>query len=143
MTISLFLISLSGALCWGVAPIFGKLGLANIHPLDGLAARTVVTLTFLAMWIVLSKGFMRIIAIPPQEWLYLGIEAFLATLAGDLAYYAALKWGEAGVSAVVFAVSPVFTIWLSNIVFKEAFSVIQMWGVGMVAIGVLLVFSGY
>lgn len=142
MTIALFAVSLGGALCWGLAPIFGKLGLNNISPLDGLAARTIITLTFLLIWVIASNGFLRIATIPSKDWFYLGAEAFLATLAGDLAYYAALKWGGAGVSAVVFAVSPIFTIWLSNLVFQESFSKLQLCGVAMVTIGVLLVFTG-
>ena len=141
MTVALFAVSLGGAICWGLAPIFGKLGLNNVNPLDGLAARTLVTLSFLLVWLVLSNGFLRILAIPSKDWFFLGMEAFLATLAGDLASYAALKWGGAGVSAVVFAVSPVFTIWLSNLVFQEAFSKLQLCGGAMVAIGVLLVFT--
>ncbi|NLK08942.1 MAG: EamA family transporter [Firmicutes bacterium] len=142
MSLMLFVISMSGALCWGLAPVFGKLGLANITPLDGLAARTVVTLSFLLVWVIASNGFTRIAAISSQDWFYLGIEAFLATLAGDLAYYAALKWGGAGVSAVVFAVSPIFTVWLSKIVFQEVFTWVQLCGVAMVAVGVFLVFTG-
>lgn len=35
-------LGLAGAFCWGLAPIFGKLGLRDVHPMDGLAARTTV-----------------------------------------------------------------------------------------------------
>lgn len=38
-----FILAILGAICWGIAPMFGKVGLKGIHPLDGLAARTVVT----------------------------------------------------------------------------------------------------
>ncbi|NLJ85621.1 MAG: EamA family transporter [Firmicutes bacterium] len=142
MSISLILISLSGAVCWGLAPIFGKLGLSSVEPMDGLAARTMITLAFLLSWLVLTNGFARVWAIPSKDWLNLGMEAFFATLAGDLAYYAALKWGGAGVSAVVFAVSPVITIGLSNLVFQEAFTLLQIVGVIMVGFGILLVVTG-
>ncbi len=142
MSISLILISLSGAVCWGLAPIFGKLGLSSVEPMDGLAARTMITLAFLLSWLVLTNGFTRVWAIPSKDWLNLGMEAFFATLAGDLAYYAALKWGGAGVSAVVFAVSPVITIGLSNLVFQEAFTLLQIVGVIMVGFGILLVVTG-
>ena len=142
MTLSLFAITLFGAICWGLAPIFGKIGLGNISPLDGLAARTIVTLAFLLFWLVVSNGFPRILAVPSRDWFYLSLEAFLATLAGDLAYFAALKWGGAGVSAVVLSASPVFTVWLSNLILHESFTLLQLFGVIMVAVGVLLVASG-
>lgn len=139
MTLSLFVISLFGAICWGIAPVFGKLGLANINPLDGLAARTIVTLAFLLCWLIVSNGFPRLLAVPSRDWFYLSLEAFLATLAGDLAYYAALKWGGAGVSAVVLSASPVFTVWLSKLILHESFTLLQLLGIVMVAVGVLLV----
>ncbi|NMB11191.1 MAG: EamA family transporter [Firmicutes bacterium] len=142
MTLGLFAVSLFGAVCWGLAPIFGKLGLNTINPLDGLAARTIITLAFLLLWLVVSNGFPRILAVSSRDWFYLSLEAFLATLAGDLAYYAALKWGGAGVSAVVLSASPVFTVWLSTVIFQESFTILQLIGVVMVAIGVLLVASG-
>jgi len=142
MTLGLLVVTFFGAVCWGLAPIFGKLGLSNINPLDGLVARTIITLAFLLVWLIVTNGFHRLLIISSGDWFYLSLEAFLATLAGDLAYYAALKWGGAGISAVILSVSPVFTLALSNLVFDESFTHPQLLGIIMVAVGVLLVASG-
>lgn len=135
-------LGLAGAFCWGLAPIFGKLGLRDVHPMDGLAARTTVTLAFLLMWVLTTRGLDRIASISSMDWFYLSLEAFLATLAGDLAYYAALKQGGAGTSAVILSVSPVITVWLGSMFLQEGLSTRQLVGVALVALGVLFVAAG-
>mgnify|MGYP000557265498 CR=1 FL=1 len=136
------LLGLLGALCWGIAPIFGKMGLQNIHPVDGLSARTAVTLAFLLIWVVGTGGYSRIIRMTGTEWFLIGMEAFLATLAGDLAYYAALKWGSAAVTCVALSAAPVVTVYVSSALLHETFSKTQLLGVAMVAVGILLVAGG-
>lgn len=135
-------LALLGALCWGIAPVFGKLGLEKLNPVDGLAARTLVTLLFVAVWLAGSGRISRIISISGTEWAYLGAEAFFAALAGDLAYYAALKWGTAGVTAVALSLSPLITLWLSSVLLKESFTLIQVAGSLLVMIGMALVMAG-
>lgn len=133
------LVALFGAACWGIAPIFGKLGLRDVHPMDGLAARTAVTLSVLLVWVLTTGALRRLKTIGPEGWFHLGIEAFLATLAGDLAYYAALKWGNAGHAAVILSVSPVITAWAAHLFLGESFTHVQIVGIVLVAAGVVLV----
>lgn len=132
-------VALIGAACWGIAPVFGKLGLRNVHPMDGLTARTVITLSVLVVWVVSTGALKRLKTIGPDGWFHLGMEAFLATLAGDLAYYAALKWGKAGHAAVILSVSPVITAWAAHAFLREPFTTLQIVGIALVAVGVILV----
>lgn len=135
-------LGLVGAICWGIAPVFGKLGLENIHPMDGLAARTAVTLAFILIWVFATGAFDRLRDISGVSWFHLGIEAFLATLAGDLAYYAALKWGSVGVAAVTLSAAPVVTISVARVMLGEAMSFVQIAGIVLVTVGILLVAVG-
>lgn len=137
-----FILGLVGAICWGVAPIFGRIGLQDLHPMDGLAVRTVFTLVFILVWLVGTGGFQRLCGISCGVWFNLGIEAFLATLAGDLAYYAALKWGSAGLATVALSASPIVTVWASRTFLNEAFTPAQYVGMALVIAGVLLVGVG-
>lgn len=122
--------------------MFGKLGLEKLNPVDGLAARTLVTLGFVIAWLIGSGRLQRLFVISGTEWAYLGAEAFFAALAGDLAYYAALKWGTAGVTAVALSLSPLLTLWLSSVVLKESFTLVQVAGSLLVMVGMALVMSG-
>lgn len=135
-------VGLIGAICWGIAPVFGKLGLENVHPMDGLAARTAITLAFILIWLFATGGMMRLREISGVSWFHLGIEAFLATLAGDLAYYAALKWGSVGMAAVTLSAAPIITISFARIMLGEAMSFVQVAGVVLVTVGIVLVAVG-
>lgn len=126
------------ALCWGIAPVFGKLGVESLNPLDALAARSLITVVFVAAYTTTTGRFDQIRAVFTGPWEFLALEAFLATLAGDLAYFAALKWGGAGVTAMVLASSPVVTLILSSLLFQERFSGPQIVGGMLVAVGLLL-----
>ncbi|BAS25902.1 transporter [Limnochorda pilosa] len=138
MVVFTYVVALFGAACWGIAPIFGKLGLRNVHPADGLAARSLVTLLFMAGWVLLGGRARQVCAISCRDWFFLGAEAFLATLAGDLAYYAALKWGAAGQAAVVLAASPLVTVGLSRWILHEEMHAHQVLGALLVVAGLVL-----
>lgn len=134
-----FMLALFAAFCWGIAPLFGKVGLKGVGPLDGLAVRTIITVCFIAGWIFASNGFGRIARIPLYSWAFLGIEAFLATFAGDLGYYAAIKYGEIGQTALVLAASPLFTLWAGWYCFGESVSPVNLIGAALLVAGVILI----
>ncbi|MBE3582774.1 MAG: EamA family transporter [Limnochordaceae bacterium] len=136
------LLGLLGAVCWGLAPVFGKLGLRDLSPSDGLIARSLVTLSVIAVWAAVSGRYQHLRFIAAKDWLYLGLEAFFATLAGDLAYYAALKAGSAGITAVLLSAAPIFTLWAGNLWLTESYSTLQLAGTFLVVAGIMLVAAG-
>jgi transporter family protein len=134
-----FLVALFGAICWGIAPMFGKVGLRGLNSLDGLIARTMITVLFVA-GLAFSNGFIgRINTIPIRRWYFLAAEAFLATFAGDLAYYAAIKKGEIGETALILAASPLVTLWIGWYFLGESLSPLKLIGAALIIIGVVLV----
>lgn len=134
-----FVLAILGAICWGIAPVFGKAGLRGVHPLDGLAARTVITVLLVGGWVIGSGRARNLFAIETRRWYFLAIEAFLATFAGDLVYYAALKKGDVGTTAVVLASSPVITVVLGRMLFGEAVPPLKMVGAGLIILGTALI----
>lgn len=134
-----FLLALYAALCWGIAPVFGKLGLRGVNPGEALAARTLVTVCFVWGWVLASGNGSAVFSIPPKRWLFLGIEAFLATFAGDLAYYAALKFGDIGQAGLVLAISPLFTLWVGRWLLQEQITPYKLIGAILIIGGIALV----
>ena len=135
-----FLLAVCGAICWGIAPVFGKLGLRNLSPLDGLFARTLftiilVTVTFLGM----GGNIKDISSIPPRNWLFLFLEAFFATFAGDLAYYAALKYGEISKTALILASAPLVTVLIGWHYLGEEMSLQRIIAAALIIAGVILI----
>lgn len=139
MLVYSFILALFAAVCWGIAPLFGKVGLRGIHPLNGLAARTIVTVCFVWGWFLASGNVKSITSISLRGWLCLAIEAFLATFAGDLAYYAAIKYGSIGQTALVLAGSPLITLWIGYTVLREDITIVKLLGALLIIVGVILI----
>lgn len=133
------LVALFGALCWGLAPVFGKIGLQQIDPVTGLAGRTLIAGGVVLIWLLTAGRVPALESIPAKAWLLLAAEGLLATLIGDLAYYAALKHGQAGEVTVVFAASPLVTLWVSHRWLAEALTWQKAIGALFVAVGVVLI----
>ncbi len=134
-----FILAILGAICWGIAPMFGKVGLKGIHPLDGLAARTVVTVILVGGWALSHGTAARITSVPLRGWLFLAAEAFFATFAGDLAYYAAIKSGQVGPTVLVLSASPLITLWMGWQFMGETLSALKLLGAGFLIVGVILI----
>ncbi|HEX7713963.1 MAG TPA: EamA family transporter [Bacillota bacterium] len=134
-----FLLALFGALCWGLAPLFGKVGLRGLNPLDGIVARTMITVLFI-IGLAFASGFIhRVGTIPAKRWFLLAAEAFLATFAGDIAYYGAIKKGEIGQTAIIMAAAPLFTLWVGWYFLGEQLSPMKLVGAGLIIIGLILI----
>lgn len=134
-----FLLAFFGMICWGIAPIFAKIGLSKVDPLVGLAMRTYLSAALLTIWL-LPKGTLTLIkTIPLKSVIFLGIEGLFATLLGDLAYYAALKYGEVSFVTLVMSCSPIISILTAVIFLKEQISLIRLIGTAFIIFGLFLV----
>ena len=94
----------------GIAPVFAKAALKNIDPVAGLVLRTIFAASVVSGWVIISGNFPAISKIPVGIWWLLGIESLLATLVGDLAYYAAIKRGDVSLVTLIMSSSPLITI---------------------------------
>ena len=134
-----YIFAFIGMLCWGVSPLFAKMGLRNMNPLIGLSIRTFFTASVLLFWLLLSGKAAELVSAPPRTLVLLVIEAILATLIGDLAYFAALKQGSASIVMLIMACSPVVTIICSIFFLHETLTFTNLVGGCLVIIGLILV----
>lgn len=134
-----FLLSLFGMVCWGIAPIFAKVGLKNVDPLSGLVLRTIIASSVVCGWVFLSGSFSKVSNIPANAWWLIAVEALLATLVGDLAYYAAIKKGDVSLVTIIMSSSPLVTILCSVIFLGEPLSMLRIVGAGLVVLGIILI----
>lgn len=136
------LVALFGALCWGIAPIFGKIGLARVDPVAGLCLRTLIASGIVAGWLLVGGGLRTIETVSSRASLFIAAEAVLATLVGDLAYYAALKWGGAAQVALVMSAAPLFTLVIAVLYLSETATWAQVVGAVLIVCGLFLVSLG-
>ena len=133
------LIALFAMVCWGIAPIFGKLALKDLDPLVGLAYRTYLSTALLTGWLIRGKTFSKMEGISLKSIIFLGIEGLLATLVGDLAYYAAIKYGEISIVTLIMACSPIISIIMAVILFDEQVTPQKFFGAAFIVAGLILI----
>lgn len=134
-----FWLAVFGMICWGIAPIFAKIGLSNVDPVAALAIRTLMAATLVTGWLGLSGDFQQFRSIPANSWFLIGIEAILATLVGDLAYYAAIKRGEVSIVTVIMASSPLVTMMGAVLFLGEEISFYKIIGASFIILGIILI----
>lgn len=131
-------LAIFGMICWGIAPIFAKIGLNSVNPMAALALRTMVAAGLVSSWIWVTGSFEQVKGIPLNAWFLLGMEAILATLIGDLAYYAAIKKGNVSVVTVIMASSPLVTMLCATLFLGEHLTNYQIVGATFIILGIIL-----
>lgn len=137
--LTVFLLALFGMVCWGIAPIFAKIGLSNISPLPGLAVRTFFAAGMVASWVICSGSLSQVKSVTVNSWILIGIEAILATLVGDLAYYAAIKKGDVSFVTIIMSSSPLITILCSAVFLGEQITLARLAGSCLILLGIILI----
>jgi transporter family protein len=138
-SVMVFLLALFGMVCWGIAPIFAKVGLSNTSPLPGLAIRTIFAASLVSSWVVCSGTLSQLKSISVNTWILIGIEAILATLVGDLAYYAAIKKGDVSFVTIIMSSSPLITILCSVVFLGEQITFLRIVGSCLIVLGIVLI----
>ncbi|MCL6478433.1 MAG: EamA family transporter [Peptococcaceae bacterium] len=135
-----FIYALLSMLCWGLAPLFGKLGLYKVNPVTALSLRTVIAAALVMGWLIGSRGYNQFFQVPLLFWIFIGIEAILATLLGDLAYFAALKKGNINDVTLILSCSPLITMLLSYLFLGEKITNIQLAGAFFITVGLIFIY---
>jgi transporter family protein len=135
-----FLFAVLAAVIWGFAPALEKVGLkgAGMDPFLGVFIRTIPIALF-AMLGVLAMGRMgEVASIDLKSALFVAAGGLVAGLLGQLAFYSALKWGEASVVVPVAATYPLVALLVSVLFLGEAFTMQKLAGIALVVGGVVL-----
>ncbi|MEN6326435.1 MAG: EamA family transporter [Syntrophomonas sp.] len=134
-----YLLAIFGMICWGIAPIFAKVGLNNVNPLAGLLLRTIIAAVLVTTWVGVSGSIVMIKNIPHVSWILLAAEAILATVVGDLAYYYAIKHGDVSVVALIMSTSPLITMICAALLLGEPITTWKVIGACYIIFGVVLI----
>ena len=132
-------VAIFGTVCWGIAPIFAKVGLRGVNPAVALVARTMIAAVIVGSWVGMSGSMSGLLkGLTWQVGLLLGKEAILATIVGDLAYYTAIKYGDASVVSVIMASAPLVTVAMAVLLLGETITIWKVLGACYVMLGILL-----
>ncbi|MDD4599943.1 hypothetical protein SDC9_13803 [bioreactor metagenome] len=131
--------ALFGVLCLGLAPLFGKTALNSVSPLTALALRTVIAAALILGWMISSRAFTELHHLPASFWLIITIEAVLAAILGDMAYFYALQNGSIHEVSVIMSCAPLITIIAGHFVYHDMVSVHQLIGALLITTGLVII----
>lgn len=124
---------------WGLGPILAKLGLTTIAPLPALTIRSVGVALTLLLVAVLRGGLGELRSVEPRAAMYLLADGLTGSLLAHLAYYYALRLGEASKVVPVSAAYPVLGLLLAAFILGEKLTAGRVAGSLLIVIGVLVV----
>ena len=133
-----YLMAVLAMLFWGLAPIFGKLGLASVNPLSALTIRSLVISAILLVIAVWTGQWKSMLQIAPREASFLALEGICAALLGQLAYYYALKFGDVSQVTPVVAAFPVVALLLAFAVLGEQITATKIVAAILITTGIVL-----
>lgn len=133
------LFALLGMLCWGIAPIFGKIGLKSVDSMTAMILRTLFAGTLVAGWVFIAPSTNTFQHVSIKTWIFIAAEAILATLIGDLAYFIALRRGNINDVTLIMSCSPLVTMLLSYFFLAEKISLYHYLGGFLIICGLMLI----
>lgn len=117
--------------------IFAKVGVANVNSDFATLIRTGVILVVVVGIVAATGQWQRPMEISGRTWLFLGLSG-LATGASWLAYFRALKLGDAARVAPIDKLSIVLVALFGVLFLGEKLNLMNWLGVGLIAAGALL-----
>lgn len=136
--INAYLLAGIAMVLWGVAPIFGKLGLGGMHPLAALTIRSVMTSIILLITVTALGKWGNVMGVAAKDAIYIMIEGVFAALLGQLAYYYALKYGEVGRVAPIVAAFPLVVLVLGAMFLGEELTLTKVVAATLIFSGIVL-----
>lgn len=124
---------------WGMAPIFGKIGLVKVEPIVGLAIRTFIISIILLAFCLFTGKFSSFNQLTFKDVIFIGAEGISASLLGHFAYYYALKLGDVSKVFPLLATYPAVTVFAAILFLGEKFTWNKFVGLITIIIGVILV----
>ncbi|MEK9968818.1 MAG: EamA family transporter [Ferrovibrio sp.] len=130
--------ALGSAVFAALTAIFAKIGVAEVGSDFATFIRTLVVAVLAGGIVIASGQWQAPGTVPARTWLYLLLSG-LATGASWLCYFRALKIGDAARVAPVDKLSVVFVAVLGALLLGEKLSLLNWFGVALIAGGAVLV----
>lgn len=134
-----YIFALITAFLFGLAPIFGKLGLEGVNPALALCIRSFVISGIMLVWLILNKDINPLVDVSMASWGFIVLEGVCAALLGQLFYYYALKSGDASVVVPLIAIFPLFTFIIACVFLGDKFTLSKVGGIVFIVLGVVLI----
>lgn len=134
-----FFFAILTSLIWGFAPAFEKYGLAGrIDPFLGVVIRTIPIAVISLAGLIFMGRVGSIATVDAKSAFFIIAGGIIAGLLGQLAFYSALKSGEASVVVPITATYPLVAFVVSMVFLGESFTWQKAIGIFLVVGGVIM-----
>lgn len=141
MSAKVFIFALIAAFFWGIAPIFGKLGLVKTEdPTVALAFRSFVISIILLVWAGVTTNIGQLVSLATSKsGMFIAAEGIMASLLGHLAYYYAIKSGDVSKAVPITSSFPLFAVVVAILFLGEKLSITSVIGALLIVAGIILI----
>lgn len=133
-----YLLAMVTLIFWGIAPIFGKIGLVKISPMLGLAIRSFVISIIMLVMVFATGAYKEFGTITLKGFSFIALEGIFASLIGHFAYYYALKFGETSRVVPIASAFPIITLIIAVSFLSEKMTIFKGGGMILIVAGVIL-----
>lgn len=134
-----FYFALITAVIWGIVPVMEKVGLTKTAPFAGLLIRSCGVIVGAAMLAVFNNNALRTaLKADPKTLFFLITGGFMASIAGQMFFYNALKSGETSKVVPIAGTYPLVSFLLGIIFLGESITGAKLAGVSFVLLGLFL-----
>ncbi|KYO66146.1 EamA family transporter [Thermovenabulum gondwanense] len=128
------------AFFWGLAPIFGKMGLTKLPPLAALFIRTFSISIAVGICLLVSYmgGYLPAFTLDKRTLIFIVLEGILASFLGHFAYFYALKEGNVSLVVPLSATYPLFALLFGILFLKESLALNKIVGALIVILGIIV-----
>jgi transporter family protein len=137
--ISPFVFALATMICWGTAPIFGKVAMLRIDPWMGLAMRSFIISLIMLILVIVTGHIHHLFRIELSTWGLMCSEGILASLLGHLTYLYAIKYGMISRVIPIASAFPLVALMGGLFLFSERISWERLVGAIMIIAGIILI----
>ena len=133
--------SLVAMLFYGMAPLFARVGLHGMSPLQAMALRSLVVCVALFAGLLVAGRGAILTGWGLKGTLFITLEALSAGLIGHLAYFAALRSGQASRVVPIVAAFPLVAFLGAVLFLSEKVTAARLAGAIFIVLGVWLIRS--
>jgi transporter family protein len=134
-----YLLAGAAMVFFGIAPIFGKLGLSGVQPLAALTIRSMIISVLLLVTVTVNGQWKLVFEVTAKDAIYIALEGLCAAFLGQLAYYYALKFSDVGRVSPIVAAFPLVAMFLGIIFLGEQVTLYKVLASILIILGVILI----
>lgn len=131
------LFALLAALCYGISPLFEKIGLRQAQPMAAVFIRALITCLYTGIYLALGGNWQPLSQWSPRTWSAIMVSGVAGVLLAQYFYFMALRHGQAARVVPIAGSYPLFACILAALFLGEKLSPGRILGISLIVAGII------